>query len=34
MILFFTSGTVSYAKMVLHTQDYGLGHVDHRAVLA
>ena len=27
MILFFTSGTVSYAKMVLHTQDYGLGHV-------
>jgi acetyl-CoA synthetase len=27
MILFFTSGTVSYAKMVLHTQRYGLGHV-------
>jgi acyl-coenzyme A synthetase/AMP-(fatty) acid ligase len=26
MILFFTSGTVSYAKMVLHTQGYGLGH--------
>jgi acetyl-CoA synthetase len=27
MILFFTSGTVSYAKMVLHPQSYGLGHV-------
>jgi acyl-coenzyme A synthetase/AMP-(fatty) acid ligase len=27
MILFFTSGTVSYAKMVLHEQSYGLGHV-------
>jgi acyl-coenzyme A synthetase/AMP-(fatty) acid ligase len=27
MILFFTSGTVSYAKMVLHDQSYGLGHV-------
>jgi acyl-coenzyme A synthetase/AMP-(fatty) acid ligase len=27
MILFFTSGTVSYAKMVLHNQGYGLGHV-------
>jgi acetyl-CoA synthetase len=27
MILFFTSGTVSYAKMVLHDQGYGLGHV-------
>jgi acetyl-CoA synthetase len=27
MILFFTSGTVSYAKMVMHTQSYGLGHV-------
>jgi acyl-coenzyme A synthetase/AMP-(fatty) acid ligase len=27
MILFFTSGTVSYAKMVMHTQAYGLGHV-------
>ncbi len=27
MILFFTSGTVSYPKMVLHTQAYGLGHV-------
>jgi acyl-coenzyme A synthetase/AMP-(fatty) acid ligase len=27
MILFFTSGTVSYAKMVLHNQRYGLGHV-------
>jgi acyl-coenzyme A synthetase/AMP-(fatty) acid ligase len=27
MILFFTSGTVSYPKMVLHTQSYGLGHI-------
>ena len=27
LILFFTSGTVSYAKMVLHDQRYGLGHV-------
>jgi acetyl-CoA synthetase len=27
MILFFTSGTVSYPKMVLHPQSYGLGHV-------
>jgi acetyl-CoA synthetase len=27
MILFFTSGTVSYAKMVLHDQSYGLGHI-------
>jgi acyl-coenzyme A synthetase/AMP-(fatty) acid ligase len=27
LILFFTSGTVSYAKMVLHNQRYGLGHV-------
>jgi acetyl-CoA synthetase len=27
MILFFTSGTVSYAKMVLHTQSYALGHI-------
>jgi acetyl-CoA synthetase len=27
MILFFTSGTVSFAKMVLHDQSYGLGHV-------
>jgi len=27
MILFFTSGTVSYAKMVLHNQRYGIGHV-------
>jgi acetyl-CoA synthetase len=27
MILFFTSGTVSYPKMVLHSQLYGLGHV-------
>jgi acyl-coenzyme A synthetase/AMP-(fatty) acid ligase len=27
MILFFTSGTVSYPKMVLHPQGYGLGHV-------
>jgi len=26
LVLFFTSGTVSYAKMVLHTQGYGLGH--------
>jgi len=27
MVLFFTSGTVSYAKMVLHPSSYGLGHV-------
>src|SRR5579885_1373474 len=27
MLIFFTSGTVSYPKMVLHTQSYGLGHV-------
>jgi acetyl-CoA synthetase len=27
MILFFTSGTVSYAKMVMHPQSYGLGHI-------
>lgn len=27
MILFFTSGTVSYPKMVLHRASYGLGHV-------
>jgi acetyl-CoA synthetase len=27
LLLFFTSGTVSYPKMVLHTQGYGLGHV-------
>src|SRR4051812_10674123 len=27
MILFFTSGTVSYAKMVRHPQSYGLGHI-------
>jgi len=27
MILFFTSGTVSYPKMVLHPATYGLGHV-------
>jgi acyl-coenzyme A synthetase/AMP-(fatty) acid ligase len=27
MILFFTSGTVSHAKMVLHNQGYGLGHI-------
>ncbi|QEC48112.1 AMP-binding protein [Baekduia soli] len=27
MILFFTSGTVSYPKMVLHPTAYGLGHV-------
>jgi acetyl-CoA synthetase len=26
-LLFFTSGTVSYPKMVLHDQGYGLGHV-------
>lgn len=26
MILFFTSGTVSYPKLVLHTMGYGLGH--------
>ncbi len=27
MLIFFTSGTVSYPKMVLHTQSYALGHV-------
>jgi acyl-coenzyme A synthetase/AMP-(fatty) acid ligase len=27
MLLFFTSGTVSYPKMVLHPASYGLGHV-------
>ncbi|MGH2780267.1 MAG: AMP-binding protein, partial [Thermoleophilaceae bacterium] len=27
MLLFFTSGTVSYPKMVLHPMSYGLGHV-------
>ena len=27
MIMFFTSGTVSYPKMVLHRQSYGLAHV-------
>jgi len=27
MVLFFTSGTVSYPKMVLHPASYGLGHV-------
>ncbi|MCW3010960.1 MAG: AMP-binding protein [Solirubrobacterales bacterium] len=27
LILFFTSGTVSYAKMVMHPASYGLGHV-------
>jgi len=27
IILFFTSGTVSYPKMVLHAASYGLGHV-------
>lgn len=27
LLLFFTSGTVSYPKMVLHPQSYGLGHV-------
>jgi acetyl-CoA synthetase len=27
MILFFTSGTVSYPKMVMHPQSYGLGHI-------
>jgi len=27
LLIFFTSGTVSYPKMVLHTQSYGLGHV-------
>lgn len=27
LILFFTSGTVSYPKMVLHDQTYALGHV-------
>ncbi|MDO8212435.1 acyl-CoA synthetase [Conexibacter sp. CPCC 206217] len=27
LLLFFTSGTVSYPKMVIHSQGYGLGHV-------
>jgi len=27
MLIFFTSGTVSYPKMVLHPQSYALGHV-------
>jgi acyl-coenzyme A synthetase/AMP-(fatty) acid ligase len=27
LIIFFTSGTVSYPKMVLHSQGYALGHV-------
>ena len=27
MLLFFTSGTVSYAKMVLHPASYGAGHI-------
>jgi acyl-coenzyme A synthetase/AMP-(fatty) acid ligase len=27
LLLFFTSGTVSYPKMVLHPASYGLGHV-------
>lgn len=27
MVVFFTSGTVSYPKMVLHPASYGLGHV-------
>ncbi len=27
MLLYFTSGTVSYPKMVLHPSSYGLGHV-------
>ena len=27
MLLYFTSGTVSYPKMVLHPASYGLGHV-------
>jgi acyl-coenzyme A synthetase/AMP-(fatty) acid ligase len=27
LLLFFTSGTVSHAKMVLHPASYGLGHV-------
>jgi acyl-coenzyme A synthetase/AMP-(fatty) acid ligase len=27
LLVFFTSGTVSYPKMVLHRQSYGLGHI-------
>lgn len=27
LLIYFTSGTVSQPKMVLHTQEYGLGHV-------
>jgi acetyl-CoA synthetase len=27
LIIFFTSGTVSYPKMVLHVQSYALGHI-------
>ena len=34
MVIFFTSGTVSYPKMVQQPCTYGLGHVDHGALLA
>lgn len=27
LLIYFTSGTVSYPKMVLHTQSYALGHI-------
>jgi acetyl-CoA synthetase len=27
MLLYFTSGTVAYPKMVLHSQEYGFGHI-------
>jgi acyl-coenzyme A synthetase/AMP-(fatty) acid ligase len=27
LLVFFTSGTVAFPKMVLHTQEYGLAHV-------
>ena len=34
LLLYFTSGTVSYPKMVQHAQSYALGHVGNRAFLA
>ena len=34
MLVFFTSGTVSYPKMVLHPQSYALGSRCDRAILA
>ena len=34
LLLYFTSGTVAYPKMVQHPQSYALGHVGDRALLA